>query len=149
MTLSSATAPTELADASGKTYYRVDATHAVEKTVTLASQIGSVHWAIDYDGSPTTEQKIAAATKTATFTINKVQGRINFLTDNTAINGNAMAANFVVTATVQTDGTLVMSGSSTESNGDLYFRVDGGASSGTVADDGTSSVGPLSIAATV
>lgn len=148
LNLSALSAPEELSDSNGKTYYRVDATHAAEKTVALSKQIGQVTWTVEWHDTYAENLRIAAAGKTATFTINKVQDRVYLLADNTAIKDNAMAANFVVTATVQADGSFAVTGSSTSSTGTIYFRVDGGASSGTVADDGTTSVTGQQIVAT-
>ena len=119
------TNPTYLADAEGVTYYYVDATHLVVRDVALADQIGSVGWSIDWHESYADELKIAAATKTVTFTVNKAQNPVYLLADNTAIDDNAMAENFSVTITVAADGSL-----SGTTSGTLYFRVDGGATSG-------------------
>ena len=136
------TAPSELTNAAGQTfyYYPNAETKLIEKSVSLSAQIGSVTWSIAWKNGTTAEAKAAAATQTAVFTVNKVQDRIYFLDDNTAIASNAMAENFVVTVTVGNDGTLTSDLDEGALSGTLYFRVDGGAETGTIQND---AAGPL------
>lgn len=92
--------------------------------MTLANQLGSATWTVDWETSYPVEQRIAAATKSVTFTINKVQDRVHLLTDNTKIKDNALAENISIVITVQTDGSL--SSSTGSLTGSVVFRVDGG-----------------------
>ncbi|MBQ9458253.1 MAG: hypothetical protein IJU64_07130 [Bacilli bacterium] len=120
------TNPTYLADAEGVTYYYVDASHLVTKDdVQAAQQIGSVAWSIAWHDTYAEELRIAAASKTVTFTVAKEQNPIYLLANNSAVKNNAMSENFSVTITVAPDGSL-----SGTTSGTLYFRVDGGATSG-------------------